>query len=670
MADEFTPPNPAPTLERRLATILCADVAGYSQLMGADEERTVQVFRGHREIFESLVNLHRGRIFNTAGDALLAEFNSAVEAVRCATEIQAALSTRNEHLAPGEKMLFRMGINLGDVIVQGGDLLGDGVNVAARIQTATEAGGICISGSVYDQIQNKLSLNFKLLGEQTYKNIAKPVRTYTISEGAAITTQVRRVPGKMFATVVAAALVIAAGGYWSYQQYAARRDDLARSEAQLKVQLAAQKQATEEAQRAAEAAKRDAQLQAQKLAAEETLRRAQEERSRLDQDKKLLEAERRAAEAAKKQADTSLAPSAGRTAPLPPPASKPELASAPTNAGLQDGTYNGQFCNHFKDGRPPACWPMLLVVRNGSADGSRPIGADKISTAKGTVGANGAFELTYASWSREGKPIEAVLAGRIADGLITTSGQWRTGGAISGSWKREQVVAGPAVVPKSTAQHDGTYNGQLCNHFKDGRAPECGSLVLVVRNGSADGTRFGGADKISTAKGTVGANGAFDLNYAGWTREGKPNEGVFAGKIADGLITVSGQWRLGGAVSGSFKREPLATGAAVAVKSAARQDGTYNGQLCNQFQDNRQPNCWPVGLVVRNGSAEGAWITLAKITFTVKGTVSANDELALTLTGSNGSEATLAGRIADEAITASGQWRNGTSVAGNWKRAR
>src|SRR6516162_6172351 len=127
MANETTPKAAVAPLERRLATILCADVAGYSDMMGANEEQTVRVFRGHRDIFESLVNLHRGRIFNTAGDALLVEFNSAVEAVRCATEIQAALATRNEHLAPGEKMLFRIGINLGDIIVQGDDLLGDGV---------------------------------------------------------------------------------------------------------------------------------------------------------------------------------------------------------------------------------------------------------------------------------------------------------------------------------------------------------------------------------------------------------------------------------------------------------------------------------------------------------------------------------------------------------------
>ena len=175
-------PKDSQPIERRLATILMADVADYSRMMGEDEERTVQVFRGHREVFDELLRLHRGRIFNTAGDAVLAEFSSAVEAVRCATEIQAALHTRNEHLPAEQRMLFRIGINLGDVIVQGGDLLGDGVNVAARIQSIAEPGGICISGSVYDQIQNKLTLQFKQLGEQSFKNIAHPVRTFSISD--------------------------------------------------------------------------------------------------------------------------------------------------------------------------------------------------------------------------------------------------------------------------------------------------------------------------------------------------------------------------------------------------------------------------------------------------------------------------------------------------------
>ena len=134
--------------------------------MAEDEEQTLRVFRGHAEVFRSLVDSHRGRVFNTAGDAILAEFSSAVEAVRCATEVQAALHTRNEQLPESRRVQFRIGVNLGDVMVHGGDLMGDGVNVAARLQAAAEPGGVCISGSVYDQIRNKLSLTIEPRGER------------------------------------------------------------------------------------------------------------------------------------------------------------------------------------------------------------------------------------------------------------------------------------------------------------------------------------------------------------------------------------------------------------------------------------------------------------------------------------------------------------------------
>src|SRR5271168_3654411 len=150
--------------------------------MAEDEELTLRTFRGHKEVFEKLVEMHRGRVFNTAGDAILAEFGSAVEAVRCATEIQAALRTRNDQLPEDRQVRFRIGVNLGDVMVQGQDLLGDGVNVAARLQGAAEPGGVCIAGSVYDQIRNKLSLSFTPLGELNYKNIPQPVRTFAIAE--------------------------------------------------------------------------------------------------------------------------------------------------------------------------------------------------------------------------------------------------------------------------------------------------------------------------------------------------------------------------------------------------------------------------------------------------------------------------------------------------------
>ena len=185
-SDTGTPSSPF--LERKLATILSADVAEFSRLMSEDEEQTLRTFRGHKQVFESVVAMHNGRVFNTAGDAILAEFKSAVEAVRCATDIQTALRTRNDQLPANRQVRFRIGVNLGDVLVQGQDLLGDGVNVAARLQTAAEPGGVCISGSVHEQIRNKLSLTFQSLGERTYKNIAQPVRTFSVieAEGGAI----------------------------------------------------------------------------------------------------------------------------------------------------------------------------------------------------------------------------------------------------------------------------------------------------------------------------------------------------------------------------------------------------------------------------------------------------------------------------------------------------
>jgi adenylate cyclase len=151
--DAVAPDDPSSAVERRLATILMADVFGYSRMMGEDEERTVRIFRGHRAVCDELLKVHRGRVFNTAGDAILAEFPSAVEAVRCATEIQAALRTRNEHLPEEQRMWFRIGINLGDVIIQGGDLLGDGVNVAACIQTIAEPQAAVIDNGTIDDAQ-------------------------------------------------------------------------------------------------------------------------------------------------------------------------------------------------------------------------------------------------------------------------------------------------------------------------------------------------------------------------------------------------------------------------------------------------------------------------------------------------------------------------------------
>ena len=167
-------------VKRKLAAILSADVKGYSRLMGEDEESTARTLNAYKEVITGLIQHHRGRVVGTAGDSLLAEFTSVVDAVRCAVEIQKELKTRNNELPVNRRMEFRIGVNLGDVIEDGEQILGDGVNIAARLESLSEAGGICISGTAYDHVENKLSLGYEYLGEQTVKNIAKPVRVYRV----------------------------------------------------------------------------------------------------------------------------------------------------------------------------------------------------------------------------------------------------------------------------------------------------------------------------------------------------------------------------------------------------------------------------------------------------------------------------------------------------------
>src|SRR5262250_2743892 len=164
---------------RRLAAILAADVAGYSRLMGADEEGTHERLKGHfRELVEPKVAEHRGRIVKNTGDGLLAEFASVVDAVRCAAEIQGGMAERNAANPASERIEFRIGINLGDVIAEDQDIFGDGVNVAARLEALAEPGGIRISDDAYRQVRDRLDLAFDDLGEQSVKNIARPVRVY------------------------------------------------------------------------------------------------------------------------------------------------------------------------------------------------------------------------------------------------------------------------------------------------------------------------------------------------------------------------------------------------------------------------------------------------------------------------------------------------------------
>src|SRR5712672_2164322 len=159
-------------VERRLTAILAADVVGYSRLMGADEEGTLAALKAiRRELVDPRIVEHRGRIVKTTGDGLLVEFASVVDAVRCAVDVQREMAERNAEVPAATRIEFRVGINLGDIIIDGGDIFGDGVNVAARLETLAEPGGICVSRVVRDQVRDKLAFDFEDMGEQRVKNI-------------------------------------------------------------------------------------------------------------------------------------------------------------------------------------------------------------------------------------------------------------------------------------------------------------------------------------------------------------------------------------------------------------------------------------------------------------------------------------------------------------------
>jgi class 3 adenylate cyclase len=173
----------APLMKRKIAAILAADIAGYSKLVAEDEEETLRRLESYRAVFEDFVTRFSGRIFNTAGDAILAEFSSAVDAVRCAIDLQESLRTRNLAYPASRQMSFRIGITIGDVVERDGDLLGDGVNIASRLSGLAEPGGLCVARTVYEQAANKLSVDFVDIGEREVKNIPTPIHVYALALG-------------------------------------------------------------------------------------------------------------------------------------------------------------------------------------------------------------------------------------------------------------------------------------------------------------------------------------------------------------------------------------------------------------------------------------------------------------------------------------------------------
>ena len=211
--------------KRKLTAILSADAVGYSRLMGDDEEATIRILTEYRKAITALVNQHSGRVVDSPGDNVLAEFPSVVDAVRCAVETQKQIAKRNADLPENRRMLFRIGVNLGDIVDEGDRIYGDGVNIAARLEGLAEAGGICISHTAFDQAKGKLEVGYQYLGEHSVKNIAEPVRAYKIlMEPEAVGKVIGEKRKTRMWMIVAAAVVILVGlaGWYLYIEQSKR----------------------------------------------------------------------------------------------------------------------------------------------------------------------------------------------------------------------------------------------------------------------------------------------------------------------------------------------------------------------------------------------------------------------------------------------------------------
>jgi len=311
-----------PPLKRRLVAILAADAVGFSRLMAADEEGTAKLLAAHRAVIDGIIEFHEGRIVNTAGDSVIAEFASPVQAVRCAVEIQDALRTRNDSRPETERLEFRIGVNLGDVMIKGNDLLGDGVNVAARIESITEPGGISVSSSVYEQIAGKLDLGFVDTGNKSLKNIDRPVRVYRVERaGVERSARSRRSSPVLPWLIGGVVAVAAAAGAWQLvwlpmqeaelkaaaQEKAQREEQLAKARAEAEAVRQRAEAEAEKTRAQAEATRRAAETEAarQRAAAEQALKQVDARAAELAEAKRSLEAQRAAESRAKAEAEVA-----------------------------------------------------------------------------------------------------------------------------------------------------------------------------------------------------------------------------------------------------------------------------------------------------------------------------------------------------------------------------
>lgn len=393
MTDDFQ-------IKRKLTAILSADAVSYSRMMSENEDLALRTLADQRRIVDAIIQAHEGRIVNTAGDSVLAEFSSSVAAVRCAIEMQESLKTRNDALPAEQRMLFRIGVNLGDVMISGTDLLGDGVNVAARLQSIAEPGGICISSSVYDQISGKINLGFADLGEQNLKNITRPIHVYQLTGAnapiklkAAVATRRRGIAWAVGGLTVAVA-VLALFGYFLLPSYQ-KSLPMAKPPAQSTIsELEQSRLEAERARAQVELEKVRAEGQMAKMQAELELEKA---RTEAEQIKRRSEAEARA-KAATGPRPESRATQAVQPAPLPAavrePAPKPTEPPAKPVAAPFPQWIATLSCEAFDD-RPESRLRQPVSMRDGDF----------------------VFERGEA-----GQPGYVFLQGRVVDGQLTMVG--------------------------------------------------------------------------------------------------------------------------------------------------------------------------------------------------------------------------------------------------------
>jgi len=465
----------SPPVKRKLAAILAADAVGYSRAMAADEEGTVKILAAHRAVIDGIIQFHEGRIVNTAGDSVIAEFASPTQAVRCAVEVQDALKTRNDSLPEDRRMQFRIGVNLGDVMVKGDDLLGDGVNVAARLESIAEPGGIYVASSVYDQIAGKLDLGFSDLGEQSLKNIDRPVRAYRVDRDKRATPPPARKPKRSPMPWIGAGLAVVAvgaGASWYVSQLSAARqaeEARARSEAEAAkaradAELAKARAEAEEAKKRAAAATDSAAAATRALEqqrAAEQLARAQAQ----------VAAARAEAEATRRKADAELAAAAearraaeavAKSATAVKTAAKP----APSYAGAWTAIFN---CVPFAE-MPAQTFNVPATFGNGRFDAVRgkPPEAGSMQFG-GAPSADGSLQLSGRGFdSRKhllGQPYDVSFSGKIAADRYEGRGKLGTRDCGLALVRAVQAPTSAAAAPRS---YEGQWSGTFaCSGGKD-----------------------------------------------------------------------------------------------------------------------------------------------------------------------------------------------------------